>query len=214
LLEKSEKNPDFGRRTLKRISLATKVEKEDLKIFIQENNNSIFAGLAQTLLTYKERSRGEKETITNYNASYGGAFLINDKEGSGKGIIYSGDYAGAYQKNSGNYAGAYQKNLGNNAGRKQLNSGYYAGTKQKNSGNFAGACQINSGDYAGAKQKNSGNYAGAYQVNSGDYAGAWQKNIGNKAGRNQKNSGMGSSYKDNKKESTLKNLIPEPASNF
>lgn len=126
LMIKAVKNPDLGRRILKMYSKETSIYQSyhegilfnaKLKLFIKEQENYL-GGLAESILTYRERELQIPESIFNYRRPYGGAFLINEKS-QGCFKKFSAPDAGSYQLHIGKKAGLNQVKLDKNACRLQ-----------------------------------------------------------------------------------------------
>ena len=126
LLIKSIKDNDLGRRVLKLYSKRSLIYKRydenillnnKLKLFIKEQDNYL-GGLAESILTYREREMQLPQSIFEYKRPFGGAFLINEKsQGSFK--RFSAKDAGSYQLHIGKKAGLNQIKLDKNACRYQ-----------------------------------------------------------------------------------------------
>ncbi len=126
LLIKSIIDNDLGRRVLKLYSKRSLIYKRydenillnnKLKLFIKEQDNYL-GGLAESILTYREREMQLPQSIFEYKRPFGGAFLINEKsQGSFK--RFSAKDAGSYQLHIGKKAGLNQIKLDKNACRYQ-----------------------------------------------------------------------------------------------
>ena len=116
LLVKSIKDNDLGRRVLKLYSKRSLIYKRydenillnnKLKLFIKEQDNYL-GGLAESILTYREREMQLPQSIFEYKRPFGGAFLINERS------------QGSFKRFSANDAGSYQLHIGKKAGLNQI----------------------------------------------------------------------------------------------
>jgi hypothetical protein len=116
LLVKSIKDNDLGRRVLKLYSKRSLIYKRydenillnnKLKLFIKEQDNYL-GGLAESILTYREREMQLPQSIFEYKRPFGGAFLINERS------------QGSFKRFSAKDAGSYQLHIGKKAGLNQI----------------------------------------------------------------------------------------------